>query len=159
MKFRWIEPLYGFAPDLEHVAVPASAERILLKMADELVGTDDLVAIYIPEGTDEAWEADSMRGRVVGAVRLLEMPKGKEINDYPHRDLDGSLRWPIGWPCEVVYAPPVELCPVLRSEVEYVFNQEAFKPYVARFQHGPFPLEKRMAAWLERRFSEFEKLV
>jgi hypothetical protein len=35
----------------------------------------------------------------------------------------------------------LEECPVLRTQVEYVFDQEAFQPYVARFQNGPFRLE------------------
>ena len=61
-------------------------------MGAELPGTDGLVAIYIPEGTDEAYQPGKMRGRVVGAVRLLPMPLGNPVTDYFYRDLDNSLR-------------------------------------------------------------------
>lgn len=159
MKFRWIEPLYGFEPGIDHIAVPASAEGVLHEMADELVGTDDLIAIYIPEGTENVYGAGAMKGRVVGAVRLLEMPEAGKVSDYFYADWDGTLRWPVGWPCEAVYAPPVAECPILRTQVEYVLNQSAFQPYVARFQHGPFRLERKMAERLDTLFAEFPALV
>ena len=145
MRFRWIEPLYGFDAEIDHIAVPGNAEKALIEMADELVGTEDLIAIYIPEGTEEVYEPGEMRGRLVGGVRLLEMREGKGIKDYFYKDWDGTMRWPIGWPCEAVYAPPVDQCPVLRTQVEFVFNQKDFQPYVARFQHGPFRLERKLA--------------
>jgi hypothetical protein len=158
MRFRWIEPMYGFKVENGHVAVPANAEAALREMAGELAGTDDLVGIYVPEGTDEVYEVGAMRGRVVGAVRLLPMPEDKSIEDYFFKDWDDSLRWPIGWPCAPVYGPPVEDCPVLRTQVEYVFGTEAFGSYVARFQHGPFRLEPKMADRLGDLFEDFPKL-
>ena len=42
-------------------------------MADELVGTKDLIAIYVPEGTEDVYEPGAMRGRVVGAVGRLSV--------------------------------------------------------------------------------------
>jgi hypothetical protein len=61
VRFQWIEPLYRFEAAIDHIAVPGSAEATLLEMADELVGTGDLIAIYIPEGTDEAHEAGAKK--------------------------------------------------------------------------------------------------
>lgn len=113
MRFRWIEPLYGFEAGIDHIAVPGNAEGALHEMAEELVGTDGLIAIYVPEGTEEVYEPGEMRGRVVGAVQLLPMPGDRKITDYFYEDWDGTLRWPVGWPCRAVYAPPVEDCPVL----------------------------------------------
>jgi hypothetical protein len=114
-------------------------------MAEEMAGTQDVVAIYIPEGTDEAYQPGNMRGRVMGAVRLLIMPADKSIRDFFYTDLDGSLRWPIGWPCRVVYAPPVNDCPYLRGLVDMIFGPNSFQPYVGQFLRGPFRLERRMA--------------
>lgn len=159
MRFRYIEPMFGFGADQKHVCVPHGADQLLQDMASDLVGTDDLIAIYVPEGTGDVYGAQAMRGKVVGGVRLLPMPDGKTIRDYFYRDWDGSLRWPVGWPCEAVYAPPVEQCPTLRGLVELLHGPESFKPYVARFQKGPFELDGRMAKELEKRFSAFSRLA
>lgn len=101
---RWITPLYGFGLDCEHIGVPERARAPLQEMASLLVEASGLVAIYIPEGTEDIYQAGGMRGRVVGAVRLVKMPPRRRVEDYYYEDWDGSLRWPIGWPCEVVYA-------------------------------------------------------
>jgi hypothetical protein len=138
---------------MTHVAASDVAEDTLLEMGRTLVGTDDLVAIYVPQGTEAAYQPGTQKGRVVGAVRLVAMPDGKTIHDYFHRDLDGSLRWPIGWPCEVVYAPPVDRCPVLRSLVDKHHGANAFQPYVARFHMGPFRLDPKMAKELTAFFA------
>lgn len=63
MKFRWIQPLYGFDPGIDHVAVPDNAGRVLREMADGLVPSQELLAIYIPEGTDEVYAVGAMKGR------------------------------------------------------------------------------------------------
>jgi hypothetical protein len=149
MRIRWIEALYGFSLDQTHVAVTANARGPLLKMADELVGTDNLVAIYVPEGTEDVYEPGNMRGRIVGAVRLLEMPAGSGIEDYPIPDWDqhegvpgwdGSIRWPLGWPCAAVLAPDPAKCQTLRTLVSTVHPGKPFGDYALQFQHGPFRL-------------------
>jgi hypothetical protein len=143
MRFRYIEPLYGFYKEIDHIAVTESATKKLTEMADALVGTDDAVAIYIPETTDDVYEAGNKRGRVVGAVRLLPMPAGKAIADYFYHDWDGKLRWPVGWPCIVVAHAPAEICPTLRTTVTDAHGPNAFYPYVKQFQHGPSSLTAR----------------
>jgi hypothetical protein len=158
MHFRYIEPLYGFDAGTTHICVPETAVEILRTMVDELLGTGDLIGIYIPEGTEEVYRPGAMRGRIVGAVRLVAKPHGKAMRDYFYKDWDGTLRWPIGWPCKAVYAPPVEQCPVLRSLVDMLFGPNDFHPYVSRFQNGPFALDRRMASELDRRFSSFPQL-
>ena len=57
MKIRWIEPLYNFNAEIEHIAAPPNADGRLLEMVDELVGTEDLIAIYIPEGTEDVYDS------------------------------------------------------------------------------------------------------
>ena len=157
---RYIGPLYGFGPDIDHIAVGdnAKARTTLSEMGQELPGTDRLIAIYIPESTDEAYQPGLQSGRVVGAVRLLPMPLDRAITDYFYRDVDGSLRWPFGWPCEAIYAPPVEECVYLRTVVDMVFGPRSFAPYVKRFQTGPFRLEPRVAAELMRYFDRFQPI-
>jgi len=155
---RWITPMYGFGRDCGHIGVSDRARAVLQEMANELVDTPRLVAIYIPEGTEDIYQAGGMRGRVVGGVRLVEMPPRRRVEDYFYEDWDGSLRWPIGWPCKVVYAPDESECPVLRQHVEYLFGPGNFGSYVSRFQHGPFELEPDMRERLNRCFTQFEQI-
>jgi hypothetical protein len=82
MRFRYITPLYGFDADLDHIGCPENAEQALLRMAEEMAGTQDIVAIYIPEGTNEAYQPGNMRGRVVGGVKILIMPADRTIRDF-----------------------------------------------------------------------------
>jgi len=159
MKFLYLTPLYGFGPDHRHIAVPANAEKKLREMGDRLAGADDAVAIYIPEGTDDVYQVGNMKGRVVGAVRLDPMPLDKDIQDYFYKDLDGSLRWPIGWPCTAVYAPPPHDCPVLRSVVTDAHGPTAFRPYVRRLLQGPVDLDPKVRNRLERWFEAFPALA
>jgi hypothetical protein len=155
---RWIVPSYGFGPDCTHIDVPENARAVLQEMSNELSGTTSLAAIYIPEGTEDVYKPGGMRGRVVGAVRLVPMPPGRRIEDFFSDDWKGSRRWPIGWPCEVVYAPNESECPSLREHVESLFGPRNFGSYVARFQRGPFALDRDMRERLNRDFAQFERI-
>ncbi|HME21548.1 MAG TPA: hypothetical protein VKI44_09430 [Acetobacteraceae bacterium] len=153
MRFRYIGPQYGFGPKFDHIALPEAAQDLLWKMSRELVGTDDLIAIYIPEGTEAGYPANNMRGKVVDAVCLLNMPAGRGINDYFYNDLEGKRRWPIGWPCVAVLHPPIDECPTLRTLVEKNHGPNSFGPYVKRFQRGPFALDRPVSIELSRWFT------
>ena len=154
---RWIIAQYGFGPDETHLGVPENARDRLKEMENELVGSSGLVAIYIPEGTENDYNPWGKRGRVVGAARLVDMPPNGKMEDYFYRDLDGSLRWPIGWPCEAVYALEESECPSLREYVEHLFGPGSFRGYVRRFHElGPFRLEPAMREALNRDFAQFE---
>jgi len=83
---RWITPLYDFGPDCEYIGVPENARVRLQEMTNELVGTSALVAIYIPEGTNDVYQPGSKHGRVVGAVRLVTMPPHRRMEDYFYYD-------------------------------------------------------------------------
>ena len=161
VRIRWIHPLYGFGADQTHIAAPESARKTLTAMAADMIGSQDLVAIYVPEGTEDVYltgAASVARGRVVGAVRLPALPLGRRLEDYYFDDWDGSRRWPIGWPCEVVYAPPLDQCPLLRDHVELLFGSGSFGSYVARFQKGSFSLEPKMQARLSKDFEAFKPI-
>jgi hypothetical protein len=156
---RWISPGYGFGPDITHVGVPEIGLARLHQMARGLIGTPGLVAIYIPEGTEIGYPGVRLRGKVAGAVRLLPMPPERQPSDFFYRDLDGSLRWPYGWPCQAVYAPPESECPSFREHVEHLFGGGNFGSYVSQFQRGPFELTAELQARLNRDFAEFMPLI
>ncbi len=154
MQILFLEAMYGFEADHGHIAVPAMAEDKLKEMVARLVGTDDLVAIYVPEGTEDVYRPGDKRGRVMGAVKLLPMPSGKSIRDYYYDDWEKTRRWPVGWPCQVVFAPPIGKCPRLRDLVESLHGPGMFQPYVARLQYGPIGLDAKMAKALFEIFSK-----
>ncbi len=152
MRIRYIHPLYDFDAGITHVAVPEIGLNSLRGMAQNLVGTNDLAAIYIPEGTSEAYSERNKHGRVVGTASLLPMPPGHSESDYYYDDpIETVRRWPFGWPCKAVHSPPIEQCPYLRGLVERIHGPD-FRPYVARFQFGPFELDRRMSDTLAEYF-------
>ena len=159
MGFRYIQSLYDYPDGIAHIAVPEIGEKQLQKMAGDTCGTDDLVAIYIPEGTGEAYEPGDKRGRIVGGVKLLRMPRGRVMRDYFYKDWDGTMRWPLGWPCKAVYAPEISQCRYLRGLVEELWGPHLFQRYVARFQQGPFEIEHAMADKLDKFFAHFPKVT
>lgn len=160
---RWIEAVYGApAPgndNCTHIAVPDNARAALKEMARDLVGTDGLVALYVPIGTEDVYSPGAKRGRIICAVQLVAMPPGKVVEDYFYDDWDGSRRWPIGWPARLVYSPPIGECPILKEHVESLFGSGSFSSYTARFQHGPFALEQAMQDRLNADFSVFTPLA
>jgi hypothetical protein len=136
-----------------HIAVPEPAREKLLEMSRALAGRDDLIAIYILEGTEEVYEPGNKRDRIAEAVRLLHIPAGKGIDDFAifawdensgNPDWDGKARWSVGWPCEVVLASAPERCPTLRTLVGIVHPRAQFSSYVAAFQRGPLRLYPEM---------------
>jgi hypothetical protein len=159
---RWITAGFGAlkpgAENRTHIAVPDSGRSALLKMADEIVATDWLVAFYVPIGTEEVYQPGATRGRVVSLVQLIPMPPNGKVEDYFYLDVDGSRRWPIGWPVRVVCAPPVAECPVLREHVESLFGAGSLAGYLKRIQQGPFRLEPAIRERLNRDFARFSPL-
>ena len=158
MRFRYLHPLYGFDGDQSHIGAPKVGEKKLREMAGVLAGTEDLAAIYIPEGTDDVYRPGNKRGRVVGGVQLLPMPEGKDISDYVFSDWDDTVRWPMGWPCRAVYAPPVSECSTLRSIVDQFHGPNTFGAYLGRCQKGPFELDGKVAGKLDEWFRQFPVL-
>ena len=126
-------------------------------MGDALAGKDDLAAIYIPSKTDLRYGSAALNGRVVGAVRLQSMPADKGIADYCDKDLDEARRWPIGWPCEVVFAP-LAAGPLLSDELHAAHPGKSLPDFTAQFGQGPFALDAAMADRLTATFNSFERL-
>jgi hypothetical protein len=159
LDIRGITAMFAFSEGETHthIGVPEKGHDKLLEMVHDLEGTRGQVAIYVPLGTDDVYNPGQQRGRVVAVVELLPMPAAKGITDYYSNDLvDGSRRWPYGWPCRVVYAPPVAECPSLREHVESLHGSGSFQGYTARFQFGPFPLEDKMRPKLNSDFAQVD---
>ena len=150
MKITHIKAMFGLDPSERCVSTPERTEKQFLRIARQIQGHEDqLLAIYVPETTLPVYCAPEFTGRVVGAVRLLPLPVGSVPEDYNFLDFDGTNRWPIGWPCEVVAAPPVTKCPRLRDLVAAELPQYTFAQYTAMFSHGPFALQDKLARRLE----------
>ncbi len=159
MGFKWIDTLFWFNPKLERIAVVPQGLANLKTMADDLEGTGDLLAVYVPAGADHPMVISETRGRVVGAVRLVRMPHGKTTADYADKDpATGEVRWPHGWPCEVVYCPPPNQCPLLSDLLAKLDPPKRLDELTIRFRAGPIHLNSRLAAILDDAFSAFERL-
>lgn len=84
--------MFGLDADCTRLGVPENGKSKLIEMAEMMVGRSALVAVYIPEGTEVVYQAGAIRGRVVGAVRILKMPHDHTIDDYSYDDWDGTRR-------------------------------------------------------------------
>jgi len=66
--------------------VPETGRAALKEMALDLVGTNGLVALYVPVGTEDVYSPGAKRGRIICAVQLLAMPLDKKVEDYFYND-------------------------------------------------------------------------
>jgi len=152
---RWLQARHRFGEDCGHIAVPDTGLPRLREMAGELVGSNDLVAIYIPGGAAKARESGEKLDRLVGTVQLVSMPLGRSERDYQCPDpMDESGHWPYGWPCRVVHAPPPPQCPLLSDLIKEVYGPGApFQVFVAPLRYAPMRLDGKMRAVLEFYFA------
>lgn len=153
MAVRWLSPLFSLPVELQQLCVERNAEDKLTEMATELVGSDDVVAIYVPLNAEAAYRPGAQRGRVAGLVRLLPMPSGRTIRHYTQVDLaTGALRWPFGWPAEVVRAPQPEQCPTLRNILIAAYQRDRLAEY-SHFLSAPHKLERPVRLQIEAAFA------
>jgi hypothetical protein len=152
---RWLQARYRFGEDCRQISVPETGLTRIREMADELMGTDGLVAIYITDAPAKAYDLVEKLGRVVGTVQLVPLPSGRSERDYQDRDpIDGYRAWPYGWPCRVVHAPAPQQCPLLSDLVKEVYGPGApFLPFVAPLRYAPMRLDQKMSRALERYFN------
>ena len=157
MLIRYLAGQYGFPADFDHIATVRQGEEKLLEMARDLLLTGDLLAIYIPEGTDGefATAGPEQRGHIVGAVRLKPLPAGGSLRDYVYPFGDPNPRWPVGWPVEVVASPPPASCPTLRSLVDLAFDPGNLQAYAGMLRHGPIRLRGRWRRYSTGRSRRF----
>lgn len=141
LPVRWLFPLYRFGADFAHIAVAPGSRPRLLAMGQDIAGSDAACGIYVPLSAPEAWGGRALRGRIVGAIRLLAMPQGLGMPDFPHFDRDGRPRWPYGWPCGVIRVLPPDDCRRLRDVMfEALGDDILFPAFASRFQFGPVPV-------------------
>jgi hypothetical protein len=154
MAVLWLSPLFSLPPDLKQLCVVRNSQDKLCTMAQELAGSEDLVAIYVPLRSEEAYRPGAQRGRIAGLVKLLKMPPGKSIDHFTQNDLaTGIVRWPFGWPIEPVLVPPSEECPIMRDILIKAFGRDCLDEYPLQ---GPHKLEKTVRTEIETAFRRFD---
>jgi hypothetical protein len=158
VRIGWLKPLYGFTGRTLVCATRVARAR-LVEMGREIAGTDSAVAVYITEGA-RGFGDEAYRGRIIGAFALAPMPDGKTVDEYPFADIDGTVRWPIGWPVagERTVKLPLERAPELKPLVIQTCGAEVWRRLTPSFQGGApsrldGPLEPLKLA-LESAFAE-----
>ena len=113
------------------------ARARLVEMGRDIAGTGTGVAVYIAAGA-RGFGDEAYRGRVIGAFWLAPMPPGKSVDDYPFADIDGALRWPIGWPvaAERILKLPQDRAPELKPLVTGACGADIWRRLTASFQGG-----------------------
>ena len=136
MRIGWLKPLYGFT-GRSLVCATRVARTRLIEMGEEIAGTDTAVAVYIAQGA-RGFGDEAYRGRIIGAFVLAPMPPGKSVDDYPFADIDGSVRWPVGWPVagERTVKLPLDRAPALKPLVIETCGAEIWRRLTASFQAG-----------------------
>lgn len=103
-------------------------------MGGEIAGTDVGVAVYITAGA-RGFGDEAYRGRIIGAFWLKSMPAGRSVDDYPFRDIDGTVRWPIGWPVDAARTVKLtrETAPALKPLVVEACGADVWRRMTASF--------------------------
>ena len=132
----WLKPLYGFTGRTV-VSATRPGRAHLLAMGQEIAGTDTGVAVYITAGA-RGFGDEAYRGRIIGAFWLAPMPAGTTVEDYPFLDIDGSPRWPVGWPVDAARTAklPLDKAPELKPLVIEACGPATWRKLSASFQGG-----------------------
>ena len=135
-KIGWLKPLYVFTGRTV-VSATRQGRAHLLDMGREIAGTDVGVAVYITASA-RGFGDEAYRGRIIGAFWLARMPMGKTVEDYPFPDIDGSVRWPVGWPVDVTRTVklPLHKAPELKPLLIESCGAAAWRRVAASFQGG-----------------------
>jgi hypothetical protein len=139
----------GPNPNIGHFSVTSSGENNLLQLGADFAGDPNaLVGLYVPESCEPEYSDDADQyGRVVALVRMLPMPPGQTINNYPsgcieyHDNGQRYDRWPIGWPHEMVFYSE-HGGPVLRDAALVLSHIHQYADLVYPMQQGPMRLRK-----------------
>lgn len=156
-----LSPIFGPDAYRDRVCTHAGGERNLAQLGARLAGTPDLVGLYATEDAEPGYQPDPARaGRVVALARLLPMPPGRAMRDYPSGRMGdaGHDHWPFGWPAETVFAARPGSGPVLRDAVELVLGLFDFADFTASLRQGPVDL-RLMPALRNRLMREIEQEI
>ena|SRR5271166_4571957 len=123
----------------------------LQRLGDRLAGTPGLVGLYSTESAEDEYQPDpQQKGRVIALVRMLPMPPGKTVADYPSGCLKYRLRghtllavdrWPLGWPSELVYLQ-LRGAPLLRDLVYEALHISPYADFAGQFLKGSIDLRR-----------------
>ena len=109
-----VSPVFSYESTGDRFCVIEQGRTRLETICRREIGSErpDLVAIYVTENPERDYCGSPQTfGRVVALVRPLPMPAGKTVRDYESgcKVLSRNQlvdRWPVGWPCEVVFWSP-----------------------------------------------------
>jgi hypothetical protein len=132
----WVKPLYGFTGRTV-VSATRPGRAHLQAMGQDIAGTKTGVAIYITAGA-RGFGDEAYRGRIIGAFWLAPMPAGKSLEDFPFLDIDGTPRWPVGWPVLTgrTVKLPLERAPSFKPLVTESCGADVWRKLSASFQGG-----------------------
>ena len=146
-----LSPVFGADPQGDRFCVTLQAQHNLVQLGARLAGNSQaLVGLYVTESAEPEYNADSAQyGRVVALVRMLLMPPGQTVQNYPSGCMEfrrGQLvdRWPVGWPSETMFFSS-HGGPVLRDAVAVALHTYDFAGFAGQFLQGPIDL-RRMPA-------------
>jgi hypothetical protein len=142
-----LSPVFSVDRNCTEFCVTAQAQRNLETVCHRLLTREGgaLVGLYITENPEAAYNSNSPEfGRVAAVVRPLPMPAGQTVQGFPSGCLEyrgGTLvdRWPVGWPCEVVFYSP-RGGPVLRDAVYAALGVSDYASFAMQFLQGPIYL-------------------
>jgi len=135
-RIGWLKPLYGFTGRTV-VSATRAGRAHLIDMGREIAGSDSGVAVYITASA-RGFGDEAYRGRIIGAFWLAAMPDGKTAEDYPFKDVDGTVRWPVGWPVDGARTVklPLATAPELKPLLIETCGEAAWRRVAASFQGG-----------------------
>jgi len=140
-----LSPVFGVDSQGGRFCTTSQGRRNLVQLGARLAGSGSLVGLYVTESAEPDYQPDpAQHGRVVALVRMLPMPQGHTVQNYPSGCMElrgGQMvdRWPVGWPSETVFFSP-HGGPVLRDAVALALHIYDFAGFAGQFLQGPIDL-------------------
>lgn len=163
LPIRWITAIYrvteGESEELRtHIGVPESGRDELQRMLDTATVSEVLVALYLPKSTPKEYEPGPRSGKVVGIAKVKSLPRRKRVEDFGYPDTGGDMKWPIGFPCEVIYYPGESDCPSLEDLVKLSGDITRVSDYRRGVHRGPVRLSRLLQDTISDHFERLERV-
>jgi hypothetical protein len=158
-----LSPVFGAHPQGQCFCTTVQGQRKLQQLGARLAGGRSLVGLYVVESAEVDYQPDpAQRGRIVALVRMLQMPYGRTVANFPSGCVEyrgGQIvdRWPVGWPSETIFFSP-HGGPVLRDAVALALRTHDFASFAGQFLQGPIDL-RRMPALRDRLMIEVRNVI
>lgn len=163
LNVRWMTAIYRVTEEESeelrtHIGVPASGEDELKRMLDVAKISEVLVALYLPKSTPEEYKPGARRGKIVGIAKVRRLPPRKRVEDYGYPDTEGEMKWPIGFPCDIIYYPGESDCPSLEDLVKISGDSTRVSDYTRGVHLGPARLPQILQDTISDHFERLERI-